>query len=164
MIVSLFGFRSSFLNYALKPLPQVMGGLRMWLSGAVEHPVCDIWQHASFHGGPAQQWRHSPTLTGRALEFQIFNYLSVHTFTRFYKQTHTFIQQILTEHVLCPNHFLGMIRIQQFKKKNSMKGKKGLQWITQNKGISFFSTIAQYVLCFILSLTFLIIIYSIWHM
>lgn len=126
MIVSLFGFRSSFLNYALKPLPQMMGGLRMWLSGAVEHPVCDIWQHASFHGGPAQQWRHSPTLTGRALEFQIFNYLSVHTFTRFYKQTHTFIQQILIEHVLCPNHFLGMIRIQQFKKKKFHERKKRL--------------------------------------
>jgi len=114
----------------------------------------------------------SPILTGKALEFQIFNYLCVHTFTRFYKHTPTFIQQILTEHVLCPNHFLGMIRIQQLTrcekanknlcpnrfhfqvgretlslppiKNNAMKGKKGLQWITQNKGISFFSTIALY--------------------
>ena len=96
MIASLFGFRSSFLNYALKPLPQVMGGLRMWLSGAVEHPVCDIWQHASFHGGPAQQWRHSPILTDRALEFQIFNYLYIHSPGFINKHTHLFNKYLLS--------------------------------------------------------------------
>ena len=82
------------------------------LSGAV-NPRSVTPDSMRLHGGPAQQWRHSPILTGKASEFQIFNSLCVHTFTRLYKHTHTFIQQILTEHVLCPNHFLGMIRIQQ---------------------------------------------------
>lgn len=58
------------LNYALKPLPQVMGGLRMWLSGAVEHtqsvtsdsmPAFTVGQHSN---------GDTPILTDRALEFR----------------------------------------------------------------------------------------------